>query len=112
MIISSHQCEKLSQVQTTLGAGRASPLPVADRLELRRLLDALCHASAVTDEPSTDASRVYEAVAAMKRFKANLKRRSDVRDGLTSKRLMDLPEDARAILLSSTALIHCPCAKP
>ena len=40
-----------------------------------------------------------------RRFKANLKRRSDARDGLTSKRLMDLPEDARAILLSSIAFI-------
>ena len=45
------------------------------------------------------------AVAAMKRFKANLKQRSDSRDGLTSKRLMDLPEDVWAILLSSIAFI-------
>ena len=45
------------------------------------------------------------AVAALKRFKANLKRRTDARDGLTSKRLMDLPEDARAILLSSIAFV-------
>ncbi len=45
------------------------------------------------------------AVAALKRFKANLKRRSDARDGLTSKRLMDLPDDARAILLSSIAFV-------
>ena len=49
--------------------------------------------------------RVDAAVAALKRLRANLKRRSDARDGLTSKRLVDLPGDARAILLSSIAFI-------
>ena len=68
-------------------------------------MDALCHASKVTGEPLPNTNRVDAAVAAMKRFKANLKRRTDARDGLTSKRLMDLPEDARAILLSSIAFV-------
>ena len=95
--------EKLSQIETLLDSVCAGPLPVADRLELRRLADALCHASKVTDEPPPNTGRVEEAVAALKRFRANLKRRTDARDGLTSKRLMDLPEDARAILLSSIA---------
>ena len=88
-----------------LDGGRAGPLPVADRLELRRLADALCHASAVTDKPFPNTSGVDAAVTVLTRFKANLKRRTDARDGLTSKRLMDLPEDARAILLSSIAFI-------
>ena len=88
-----------------LEAGRAGPLPVADRLELLRLVDALCHASKVTDDPLPNTSRVDTAVAALKRFKANLKRHTDARDGLTCKRLMDLPEDVRAILLSSIAFI-------
>ena len=88
-----------------MDAACTGPLPVADRLELRRLADALCYASAVTDEPLPNTSRVDAAVAALKRFKANLKRRSDARDRLTSKRLMELPEDARAILLSSIAFI-------
>ena len=105
MVVSYHQSEKLSQLQTMLEAGRAGPLPVADRSELRRLVDALCHASKVTDEPLPNTSRVDAEVSALKRFKANLKRRSEARDPLTSKRLMDLPEDARAILLSSIAFI-------
>ena len=88
-----------------LEAGRAGPLPIADRLELQRLVDALCHASKVTDESLPNTSRVDTAVAALKRFKANLKRRTDARDGLFSKRLMDLPQDARAILLSFIAFI-------
>ncbi len=105
MVVSAHQSEKLSQLQSMLEAGRAGPLPVADSLELRRLVDALCHASKVTGEHLPNTGRVDAAVAALKRFKANLKRRSDARDGLTSKRLMDLPDDARAILLRSIAFI-------
>ena len=59
-----------------LEAGRAGPLPVADRLELRRLADALCHALKVTYEPPPNTSRVDAAVSALKRFRANLKRRT------------------------------------
>ena len=88
-----------------LEAGRAGPLPIADRLELQRLVDALCHASKVTVEPLHNTGRVDAAVAALKRLRANLKRRTDARDGLTSKRLMDLPGDARAILLSPIAFV-------
>ena len=98
MVVSSHQSEKLSQLQTMLEAGRAGPLPVADRLELRRLVYALCHASKARGEPLHNTGRVDAAVAALKRL-------SDARDGLTSKRLMDLPGDTRAILLSSIAFI-------
>ena len=105
MVVSSHQSEKLSQLQTMLKAGCAGPLPVADRLELRRLVGALCHASKATGEPLHNTGRADAAVAALKRLRANLKRCTDARDGLTSKRLMDLPEDARAILLSSIAFI-------
>ena len=100
-----HQDKISAQIEKLLETVRAEPLPITDRLELRRLADALCHASRVTDKPLPNTSRVDEAVAALKRFKANLKRRSDARDRLTSKRLMDLPDDARAILLSSIAFI-------
>ena len=100
-----HQAKVMAQLEELFESVCAGPLPIGDRLELRRLVDALCHASKVTDEPPPNTSRVDAAVAALKRFKANLKRRSDARDRLTSKRLMDLPEDARAILLSSIAFI-------
>ena len=99
------QAELLSQLERLLESICAGSLPVAARLALRRLADALCHTSKVTDEPPPNTRRVGTAVAALKRFKANLKRRTDARDGLTSKRLMDLPEDARSILLSSIAFI-------
>ena len=77
MVVSYHQSEKLSQLQTMLEAGRAGPLPVADRLELRRLVDALCHASKVTVELLHDTGRMDAA----KRLRANLKRRTDARAG-------------------------------
>jgi hypothetical protein len=104
-MLKQHQAEISAQLEELLDSVCAGPLPVADRLELRRLADALCHASKVTGEHLPNMSRVDAAVAALKRFKANLKRRTNARDGLTSKRLMDLPEDARAILLSSIAFV-------
>ena len=100
-----HQAKIHVKLERLLESVCTGALPVADRLELRRLADALCHASAVTDKPLPDTSRVDAAVRALTRLNANLKRRTDTRDGLTSKRLMDLPEDARAILLSSIAFI-------
>ena len=100
-----HQAEISTQIEALLDSICTSPLPIADRLELRRLADALCHASRVTNNPENISDRVDAAVTALKRFKANLKRRTDARDGLTSKRLMDLPDDARANLLSSIAFI-------
>ena len=100
-----HQAKIHVKLERLLDSVCTGALPVADRLELRRLVDALCHASKVKGEPSPNTSRVDAAVTALKQFKANLKRRTDARDGLTSKRLMDLPEDARAILLSSIAFI-------
>ena len=104
-MLKQHQAEISTQLEELLESVCAGPLPVADRLELRRLADALCHASKVTDEPPPNTGRVDAAVAALKRFQANLKRRTAARDRLTSKRLMDLPDDARAILLSSIAFI-------
>ena len=102
---SQHQTKTLSQLETLFESICAGPMPIADRLQLRQLMDDLCHSLAEKDKPFLDTSGVDETVKALKRFKANLKRRTDARDGLTSKRLMDLPEDARAILLSSIAFI-------
>ena len=63
MVLSFHQSEKLSQLQKMLKAGRAGPLPVEDRLELSRLVDALCPASKATGEPLHNTGRVDAAVA-------------------------------------------------
>ena len=60
--IPTYQSEKLSQFITILEAGRAGPSPVSDRLELRRLADALCHASKVRDRPAVSTNSVDAAV--------------------------------------------------
>ena len=70
MVVSSHQSEKLIQLQTMLEAGRAGPLPVADRLELRRLVDALWHASKATVEPLL--TKLEEVPVATPRLHPNL----------------------------------------
>ena len=54
--------KSLAQLETLLESVCAGPLPVADRLKLRRLVGALCHASKVTDEPMPNASRVDAAI--------------------------------------------------
>ncbi len=61
--IPPHQPEKLSQLQTILEVGRAGPSPVSDRLELRRLADALCHSSKVMDRPAVSKNRGDAAVS-------------------------------------------------
>ena len=100
-----HQTKTLSQLETLFESICAGPMPVDERLKLRRLMDYLCHSLGQRDKPFLDTSRIDAAVQSLSRFKANLQRRPDARDGLTSKRLMGLPEDARAILLSSIAFI-------
>ena len=104
-MLQQHQAEILAQLETLLDSVCADPLPVADRLELRLLAHTLCHASTATDEPLPNTSKVDAAVTALKRIKANLKRRNNARDGPTCKRLMEMPDDARTILLSSVAFI-------
>ena len=76
-----------------LEGARAAPLPIADLIKSRRLADALYHASTLTDKPLANTNRGDATVTALKRFIANLKR------------LMDLPGDAKTILLSSIAFI-------
>ena len=98
------QAELLSQIATLLESIYNEILPVTESLQLRHLVDCLCHPSAKRERSFRDTSGIDEKVKALKCFKANLKRRSDARDKLTTKRLMDLPDDARAILLSSIAL--------
>jgi hypothetical protein len=60
-MLQQHQAEISAQLETRLESVCTGPLPVADRLELRRLADALCHASKVTGEPVPSTSRVDAA---------------------------------------------------
>lgn len=99
------RAKTMSQLEAVFESICDSNFLISDRLKLRALMDGLCHASTVTDKPRPDTSSLDSVVKALTQFKANLKRNTYPRDGLTSKRLMDLPYDARAILLSSIAFI-------
>ena len=71
-MLQQHQAEISAQLEELLDSVCAGPLPVADRLELRRLADALCHASKVTDEPPTNTGRVDAAVKKLPLIPDNL----------------------------------------
>lgn len=95
VVYPSHQFQKLSQLETMLEGERANLLPTAERIQIRRLADALCHASTIRDKPLADTNRVDATVKVLKQFKANLKRRINAQDEVTSKRLMELPDPKR-----------------
>jgi hypothetical protein len=101
----ARQLDTLSKLETLLEASCGGDLPIAHRLELSWLADELCHSSKALGEPATDGTAMNEVIKSLRRLKANLKRRKYARDQLTSARLMELPEEARAILLSSVAYI-------
>ena len=76
-MLQQHQAKISAQIETLLDSVCAGALPVADRLELQQLLDALCHASKVKTKPLAEKGEVDAAVAALRRFKADLKRCTD-----------------------------------
>ena len=77
----------------------AAGLPIWHRLELRRLVTSLWY-----DAEVQKANQSYiEPLKALKNFKANLQRRKKASDTLTSSRLMEVPEPARAILIADIA---------
>ena len=54
---------------------------------------------------STSYQNHVEPLKALTNFKANLQRRKKASDTMTSSRLMEIPEPARAILLSDIAFV-------
>ena len=56
-MLQQHQAEILARLETLLVSACAGSLAVADRLKLRRLVDGLCHASAVIDKPVASTNR-------------------------------------------------------
>ena len=61
-MLQQHQGKISAQLEEFLDSVCTGPLPVADRLELRRLVDALCHASKVTGEHLPNTGRVDAAI--------------------------------------------------
>lgn len=101
----NHFRRTAEDLETNLEVTYGSPLPITYRFTLRQLVDGLWLSSNENGEPTYDTSAIEDTIAALRRLKANLKRRVTSRDSLTTERLMELPDDARTILLSSIAFI-------
>jgi hypothetical protein len=79
-------------------------LQITHRLKLRRLVTSLWFNTEMNKQEESHQNHI-EPLRALTNFKANLKRRKKTSDTLTSYRLMEIPEPARAILLADIAYI-------
>ena len=77
-------------------------LQIAHRLELRRLVTSLWYDTEMKKQGVTKQNH-HEPLRALTNFKANLQRRKKTSDSLTSSRLMEVLEPARAILIADIA---------
>ena len=89
-------------LENTFEAACEKNLQITHRLELRRLVTSLWY-NAEMNKQNKDHQNHFEPLKALTNFKANLQRRKKASDTMTSSRLMEIPEPARAILLSDIA---------
>jgi len=92
------------EIENALASACDGNLQVTYRLELRALASLLKYDTEMKKQDITNQSNV-EPIKALTNFKANLRRRKKTSDTLTSSRLMEVPEPARAILLSDIAFV-------
>ena len=86
-------------IETAFEEACFGTLQITHRLELRRLVTSLWHDVEMNKQGVTKQNHL-EPLRALSNFKANLKRRKKTSDALTSSRLMEVPEPARAILIA------------
>jgi len=89
-------------LENTLESARRYNLQIRHRLELRALALSLRYGAEIKKQGKMKQNH-FVPLRALKHFKANLKRRKKTSDKLTSSRLMEVPEPARAILLTDIA---------
>ena len=77
-------------------------LQITQRLALRRLATSLWYDTEMNKQGAIQQDH-NEPLKALTNFKANLQRRKNASDTLTSSRLMEVPEPARAILIADIA---------
>ena len=77
-------------------------LQIIHRLELRRLTTSLWYDAEIKKQGKNHQIHI-ELIKALTNFKANLQRRKKTSDIMTSSRLMEITEPARAILLADIA---------
>jgi hypothetical protein len=99
----SHTCDT-EALKDALEAACGGNLQITHRLELSRLATLLWYDAAVKKHGGANQNDI-EPLKALTNFRANLRRRKKTSDTMTSSRLMDIPEPARAILLSDIAFV-------
>lgn len=99
LISHTHDTEALEDALTS---ARATYLPIWHRLELRRLAMSLWYDAEMIKHGTTHLND-GEPLKALTNFNTNLQRRKMASDTLTSSRLMEITERARAMLLSDIA---------
>ena len=91
-------------LEDALEAACGGNIQITHGLELSRLATLLCYEAEVQKQGGANQNDI-EPLKALTNFRANLRRRKKASDILTSSRLMDIPEPARAILLSDIAFV-------
>jgi len=97
----SHTCDT-EALEDALEGACGGNLQVTYRLELRGLATSLWYDVEMNKQSVTKQNHL-ESLRALTNFKANLKRRKKASDTLTSSRLMEIIEPARAILIADIA---------
>ena len=92
------------EIENALEMACNGNLQVTYRFELRRLATLLRYDAKLKNQGGANQNHI-EPLKALTNFKANLRRRKKTSDTLTSSRLMEVPEPARAILLSDIAFV-------
>jgi len=91
-------------LEDVLEAACGGDLPIIHRLEFRRLAISLCY-GADQKRHGEEAKNHTKPLKALTNFRDNLRRRKKNSDPLTSSRLMEILEPARALLLHDIALV-------
>ena len=89
-------------LEDALASACAGNLQTTHRLKLRRLATSLWYDKEMNKHETSHQNNT-EPLRALTNFKANLKRRKKTSDSLTSSRLIEVPDPARAILLADIA---------
>jgi len=90
------------EIENALEMACNGNLQLTYRLELRRLVTSLWYDKEIKKQRTTNQNHI-EPIKALTNFKANLQRRKKTSDSLTSSRLMEVLEPARAILITDIA---------
>lgn len=91
--------DKISEQEQLLASAAAESLQIAHRLKLRQLAQTLLLST-------NNKSSVYDqTLRALTNFKTNLKRRKNATDNIISRKILEIQEPARSLLLSDVSFV-------